>query len=100
METYSVLLVDDDKKLLAVLQECFLQENFTVYTAMDGGAALAAFEQHAPSIISSILCCQGLMGARSAAGFGRKVQFLSLCLRPEMTSWTGCWDSKLEPMTM
>lgn len=62
METYSVLLVDDDKKLLAVLQECFLQENFTVYTAMDGGAALAAFEQHAPSIIILDLMLPGLDG--------------------------------------
>ena len=62
METYSVLLVDDDKKLLAVLQECFLQENFTVYTAMDGGAAMAAFEQHAPSIIILDLMLPGLDG--------------------------------------
>ena len=62
METYSVLLVDDDKKLLAVLQECFLQENFAVYTAMDGGAALAAFEQHAPSIIILDLMLPGLDG--------------------------------------
>ena len=62
METYSVLLVDDDKKLLAILQECFLQENFTVYTAMDGGAALAAFEQHAPSIIILDLMLPGLDG--------------------------------------
>ena len=38
MDAYSVLLVDDDKKLLAVLQECFQQENFTVYTAGDGRA--------------------------------------------------------------
>lgn len=51
MDNYSVLLVDDDRKLLEVLQEYFQKENFTVYTALDGRAALDAFHRYAPSIL-------------------------------------------------
>ena len=62
MDAYSVLLVDDDKKLLAVLQECFQQENFTVYTAGDGRAALEVFEQYTPSILVLDLMLPGIDG--------------------------------------
>ena len=51
MDNYSVLLVDDDRKLLDLLQEYFQRESFRVYTAMDGRAALDAFHRYAPSIL-------------------------------------------------
>ncbi len=48
---YSVLIVDDDRKLLDILKTNFLKENFIVYTAVDGLDALSAVKAHSPSVI-------------------------------------------------
>lgn len=48
---YSVLIVDDDIKLLDLIKTYFLKENFVVYTAKDGQEALDAVKQHSPSIL-------------------------------------------------
>ncbi len=48
---YSVLIVDDDRKLLDILKTYFLKENFIVYTAVDGLDALSAVKEHSPSFI-------------------------------------------------
>lgn len=48
---YSVLIVDDDAKLLDLLKTYFLKENFVVHTATDGLKALEAVKQFSPSIL-------------------------------------------------
>ncbi len=48
---YSVLIVDDDRKLLDILKTYFLKEHFIVYTAVDGLDALSAVKEHSPSVI-------------------------------------------------
>lgn len=48
---YSVLIVDDDIKLLDLIKTYFLKENFVVYTAKDGQEALDAVKRYAPSIL-------------------------------------------------
>ena len=41
MQSYKILFVDDDEKLLALLVEYFTQEQFAVSTARNGNEALA-----------------------------------------------------------
>lgn len=59
---YSVLVVDDDRNLQKVLQEYFAKENFVVYTASDGLAALEAVQRYKPSILLLDLMLPGLDG--------------------------------------
>lgn len=51
MPTNSILLVDDDEKLLGLLKKYFLQEQFTVYTAANGADALSMIHQVHPEIM-------------------------------------------------
>ena len=51
METYSVLLVDDDPKLLDLLANYFKTEQFTVFTARDGEEALRVFAREKPQLL-------------------------------------------------
>jgi two-component system response regulator MprA len=46
-----VLLIDDDAKIVALLQRGLAFEGFEVVTAMDGGAALVAATTHHPQIV-------------------------------------------------
>jgi two-component system response regulator MprA len=46
-----VLLIDDDPKIVALLQRGLAFEGFEVVTAMDGGAGLAAATTHHPQIV-------------------------------------------------
>jgi DNA-binding NtrC family response regulator len=47
----SVLLVEDDLGLLAIMVECLLRAGFRVTTARDGAAALEAFQRAAFDVI-------------------------------------------------
>ncbi len=48
---YSVLIVDDDIKLLDLLKEYFTKEKFVVYTAQDGLRAMSIVKDYTPSIV-------------------------------------------------
>lgn len=48
---YSVLLVDDDPKLLGLLENYFTKEGFTVLTARDGEEALRVFRKDQPQLL-------------------------------------------------
>ncbi len=46
-----ILLVDDDTKILGLLQRGLAYEGFEVYTATDGAAGLAAARTHQPHLV-------------------------------------------------
>ena len=46
-----VLVVDDEPRILEVVQKYLVREGFQVETARDGEAALAAFSRHKPDLI-------------------------------------------------
>lgn len=62
MIQYSVLIVDDDVKLVELLKTYFIKENFIVYTAGDGIAALQLIREHKPSIMILDLMLPGMDG--------------------------------------
>ncbi len=47
----TVLIVDDDQKLLKMLQRTLAYENLTVFTASNGQEALDAIDQHSPNLL-------------------------------------------------
>lgn len=47
----TVLIVDDDEKLLNMLRRTFIYEGFDVYTATNGAQALMQAQTHQPAII-------------------------------------------------
>lgn len=47
----TVLVADDDRRLLKMLERTLTYEGFRVVTAVDGAAALAQLEQHQPDVI-------------------------------------------------
>lgn len=51
MAQYSVVIVDDDEKIVRLLKAYFEKESFAVFTAYDGLAALTAVKEHAPDIV-------------------------------------------------
>ena len=51
MDNYSVLLVDDDPKLLDLLVNYFKMEHFTVLAARDGEEALRDFRKEQPQLL-------------------------------------------------
>ena len=51
MAQYSVVIDDDDEKIVRLLQAYFEKEGFAVFTAYDGLAALTAVKEHAPDIV-------------------------------------------------
>lgn len=58
----TVLIVDDDQKLLNMLRRTLSYEGFQVLTAADGNAALAQAQQHRPDVIVLDWMLQGLDG--------------------------------------
>ena len=62
MQEYSVLLVDDDSKLIELLQNYFKKEGFKTYTAADGGSALTIADNYKPDIIILDLMLPGIDG--------------------------------------
>ncbi len=49
--TTRVLLVDDDPKIVPLLQRGLAFEGFTVFTAMDGESGLEAARRHRPQVV-------------------------------------------------
>lgn len=62
MHQKSVLLVDDDAKLLTLLKKYFELDGFIVYTASDGIDALMAVREHKPDIMVLDLMMPGIDG--------------------------------------
>ena len=51
MVPYSILIVDDDEKLCALLRSYFEQEQCLVYIANDGMTAVSMVRRHEPQIM-------------------------------------------------
>ena len=62
MGQYSVLVVDDDAKIRELLTTYFLKEDFTVFTAADGPAALVRAREDKPDIMVPDLMLPGMDG--------------------------------------
>lgn len=62
MSGFSVLIVDDDNKLTALLTAYFEKEGFQVYTAADGYQALALAREKQPALMVLDLMLPGLQG--------------------------------------
>ena len=58
----TVLIVDDDQKLLKMLRRTLIYEGFEVITATDGHGALAQVEAHRPDVIVLDWMMSGLDG--------------------------------------
>ena len=62
MRTNSILIVDDDEKLCALLRSYFEQERFVVYVAHDGMTALHTLRTQKPQIMLLDLMMPGMDG--------------------------------------
>jgi DNA-binding response OmpR family regulator len=62
MIQHSVLIVDDDVKLVELLQTYFEQEQFLVYTAYDGVAAIELVDKRKPDIMILDIMLPGMDG--------------------------------------
>jgi len=62
MAQYSVLIVDDDEKLVQLLKTYFDKEGFITYTANDGLVALQEVRQRKPDIMILDLMLPGMDG--------------------------------------
>ena len=62
MRTNSILIVDDDEKLCALLRSYFEQERFMVYVAYDGMTALHTLRTQKPQIMLLDLMMPGMDG--------------------------------------
>ncbi|MDQ0203572.1 response regulator transcription factor [Pectinatus haikarae] len=62
MSIFSVLIVDDDEKLVKLLKAYFDREDFITYTAEDGLSALQAVKDKSPSVIILDLMLPGMSG--------------------------------------
>lgn len=62
MRTNSILVVDDDEKLCALLRSYFEQEQFIVYVAHDGTEALNLLRSQKPQIMLLDLMMPGMDG--------------------------------------
>lgn len=62
MIQHSVLIVDDDVKLVELLQTYFEQEQFLVYTAYDGIAAIELVDKRKPDIMILDIMLPGMDG--------------------------------------
>ena len=62
VKPYSVLIVDDDSKLRALLADYLKKEDFRVFAAVSGPEALTAFAEHNPDIVVLDLMLPGMDG--------------------------------------
>ena len=58
----TILVVDDDKNLRALLDQELTDEGFTIATAPDGNAALEYLEEHRPDIVVLDISMPGMDG--------------------------------------
>ncbi|MBJ6723214.1 response regulator [Geomesophilobacter sediminis] len=57
-----ILLIDDNRFFLQILQDAFSQSGFVVVTANDGASAVQAFQEHQPDAVISDLVMPGKGG--------------------------------------
>lgn len=84
---YTVLLVDDDVKLLGLLKTYFLKEGFAVYTVSAGKEALSAVKTYAPDMLILDLMLPEIDGyevCRRIRGFS-DIPIIMLTARDEET---------------
>lgn len=62
MEHGRILVVDDEKKLVAMIRSYLEKEGYEVITAHDGEAALQLFEKHSPDLIVLDIMMPGIDG--------------------------------------
>ncbi len=62
MSSFSVLIVDDDEKLLKLLQTYFERDGFTTFLACDGYQAIKIFRERKPDIVVLDLMLSGIDG--------------------------------------
>ncbi|MBW2256868.1 MAG: response regulator [Deltaproteobacteria bacterium] len=67
MRTTTVLIVDDDQKLLTGLSRLLAQRMFLVFTAENADNALEMLETHEVDVVVSDECMPGLPGTRFLA---------------------------------
>jgi two-component system response regulator MprA len=80
----TVLVVDDDRPILRMLERTFAAEGYSVVTAADGGTALATVERSAPDLIVldvSMPGVDGLAVCRRLRRAGRALPILLLTAR-------------------
>ena len=92
MDNYSVLLVDDDPKLLDLLVNYFTKEQFTVLAARDGEEALRIFRKEQPQLLVLDLMLPKSTAGTCAGPSGRTVPSPLSCSPPGMRNSTGSWD--------
>ena len=51
MENNTILVIDDDRNILAIIELYLKKAGFQVYTCADGTSALAAFHETKPSLV-------------------------------------------------
>ena len=51
MENNTILVIDDDRNILAIIELYLKKAGFTVETCADGGMALAAFHETRPALV-------------------------------------------------
>ncbi len=78
MQSYKILFVDDDEKLLALLVEYFTQEQFVVYTARNGNEALAQIKGTRPDILVLDVMLPGQSGLDICRQIRQHTEFHSL----------------------
>ena len=87
----SVLIVDDDPKLLKMLQRTLVYENLNVFTATNGLEALPLVQAHQPDLIIvdwMMPKMDGLAFVRRLRDEENKIMVLMLTARDEGASWT------------
>ena len=72
MPANSILIADDDEKLLSVLLSYFKDEQFTVYLARDGGEALKRLKEDHPDIMVLDIMMPGIDGLSLCTYFRRQ----------------------------
>ena len=80
-----ILLVDDDPKIVPLLQRGLAYEGFEVYTALDGPAGLDAARRHQPHLVLLDIAMPGPDGFEVCRRLRRQT-WPSLCSRPA-TTW-------------
>ena len=51
MENNTILVIDDDRNILAIIELYLKKAGFSVETCADGGMALAAFHETRPALV-------------------------------------------------
>lgn len=78
MQPYSILFVDDDEKLLALLEEYFVQEQFNVATAKDGQQAFEILKHRKPDIMVLDIMMPGIDGLEICRRIRRSDEYSTL----------------------